>query len=134
MTMTDPVANFLTVIRNASKARKVTVDSPSSRVKECIADILKKEGFIKNYKKIDDNKQGILRIYLKYARDRQKTPAITSLKRVSRPGLRVYRKSETMKPVLGGIGIAVVSTSKGIKTDKECRDMKVGGEMLCQIW
>ena len=134
MSMTDPIANFLTFIRNASKAKKKNLDCPSSKVKEQIAQILKKEGFIENYKKIEDNKQGMLRIYLKYGRDRQKTPVITGLKRISKPGLRIYQKADEIKPVLGGIGIAIISTSKGIKTDKECRDTGIGGEPLCRIW
>lgn len=134
MSMTDPIANFLTLMRNAIKARKESVDIPFSKVKEQIAAILKSSGYVKNVKKIDDHKQGALRIYLKYDRNRQKTPAITKLKRVSKPGLRVYKKSEEIKPVLGGIGIAIISTSKGIKTDKECRDINLGGEILCQIW
>ncbi len=134
MSMTDPIANFLTLIRNASRAKKKNVDCPSSKVKEQIAQILKREGFIKNFKKIEDNKQGILRIYLKYDKDKQKVAAITNLKRISRPGLRVYEKAEEIKPVLGGVGIGIISTSKGIKTDKECREAKIGGEILCHIW
>lgn len=134
MSMTDPIANFLTLIRNASRAKKKNVDCPSSKVKEQIAQILKNEGFIENYKRIEDDKQGILRVYLKYGKGRQKTSAITDLKKVSKPGLRVYKKADEIKPVLGGIGIAIVSTSKGIKTDEECRDIKIGGELLCHIW
>ena len=134
MSMTDPIANFLTLIRNASRAKKKSVDCPSSKIKEEIAQTLKREGFVKNFKKIEDNKQGILRIYLKYGKDRQKTAAITDLKRISKPGLRVYEKAEEIRPVLGGVGIGIISTSNGIKTDKECRDAKVGGETLCHIW
>ena len=134
MSMTDPIANFLTLIRNASRAKKKSVDCPSSKVKEEIAQALKREGFVKNFKKIEDNKQGVLRIYLKYGKDRQKTGAITDLKRISRPGLRVYQKADEIRPVLGGVGIGIISTSNGIKTDKECRDAKVGGETLCHIW
>ena len=134
MSMTDPIANFLTLIRNASRAKKKSVDCPSSKVNEEIAQALKREGFVKNFKKIEDNKQGVLRIYLKYGKDRQKTGAITDLKRISRPGLRVYQKADEIRPVLGGVGIGIISTSNGIKTDKECRDAKVGGETLCHIW
>ena len=134
MSMTDPIANCLTSIRNPLKARKANVDCPSSNIKEQIAQILKREGYIRNFKKIEDNKQGILRIYLKYGKDRQKTAAITDLKRISKPGLRVYEKAEEIRPVLGGVGIGIISTSNGIKTDKECRDAKVGGETLCHIW
>lgn len=134
MSMTDPIANFLTLIRNALKARKANVDCPSSNIEEQIAQILKREGYIRNFKKIEDNKQGILRIYPKYGKDKQKTPAISNLKRISKPGLRIYEKSDQVKSVLGGIGIAIVSTSKGIRTDKECRDIKIGGEILCHVW
>ncbi len=134
MSMTDPIANFLTLIRNALKARKANVDCPSSNIKEQMAQILKREGYIRNFKKIEDNKQGILRIYLKYGKDKQRTPVISNLKRISSPGLRIYEKSDQIKSVLEGIGIAIVSTSKGIRTDKECRDTKIGGEILCHIW
>lgn len=134
MSMTDPIANFLTVIRNASKEKMKTVDCPSSKLKEHLAQILKKEGYVANYKKVEDKKQGILRVYLKYGKDRHKVPAITGLKRISKPGLRIYKGYEDIRPVLGGLGIAVISTSKGIKTDKECRDNKIGGEVLCHIW
>ncbi len=134
MSMSDPIANFLTLVRNASKAKKKSVDCPSSNMKEQIAQILKKEGFIENYKKIEDNKQGKLRIYLKYGKDKHKPPAISNLKRISKPGLRIYKEAAKIKLVLGGVGIAIISTSKGIKTDEECRDAKVGGELLCHIW
>lgn len=134
MSMTDPIANFLTLIKSASKAKKEKVDCPYSNIKERIAQILKKEGYIKNFKKIADNKQGILRIYLKYGAGKEKEPAITDIRRVSKPGLRIYKKSDDLKPVFGGIGIAVVSTSKGIMADKECKDTGVGGEVLCKVW
>ncbi len=134
MSMADPIASFLTVIRNACRQKKKTVDCPSSGVKEQIAQILKNEGYTENFKKIDDDKQGVLRIYLKYGKDKRKTPAISDLRRISKPGRRVYKKVDELKPVLGGLGIAIVSTSKGIKTDKECKDVKLGGEVLCNIW
>jgi len=132
--MTDPIADFLTLIRNASRAKKEKVDCPLSKTKEQIAQLLKREGLIKNFKKIEDNKQGILRIYLKYSKDKKKSAAITNLKKISKPGLRIYKKSEEIKPVLEGLGVAIVSTSKGVKTDKECRDIGIGGEVLCHIW
>ncbi|MFH0732072.1 MAG: 30S ribosomal protein S8 [Candidatus Omnitrophota bacterium] len=134
MSITDPIADFLTVVRNASKAKKDTVDCPSSKIKEQIAVLLKKEGYIRNFKKVEDKKQGLLRIYLKYSSDKNKKAAITNLQKISKPGLRIYKKSDEIKPVFSEIGIAVVSTSKGIKTDKECRDIGIGGEIICKVW
>lgn len=134
MSMTDSIASYLTLIRNASRAKKKYVDCPSSKVKEQITDILKKKGYILNYKKIEDKKQSFLRLYLKYDKTRKKICAISNLRKISKPGRRVYQKSDEIKSVLGGIGIAVISTSKGIKTDNECRNEKIGGETLCHIW
>ncbi|MDN5346961.1 MAG: small subunit ribosomal protein [Clostridia bacterium] len=130
--MTDPIADFLTRIRNANMVYQEKVEVPASNVKKALAEILKREGFIKDYEVIEDNKQGILRLYLKYGPNRQKV--ITGLKRISRPGLRVYAKKDAIPKVLGGLGIAVISTSKGIMTDKEARKEGIGGEVLCYIW
>jgi small subunit ribosomal protein S8 len=132
MAVTDSVADMLTVIRNGSSAKKETVEVRGSKLSEEILGIFKKESFISNYKLIKDNKQGILRVYLKYYKDG--TSAILGIKRVSRPGLRIYKKCEEMPKVYGGLGLAVVSTSKGLMTDNEARDKKVGGEVLCYIW
>ena len=132
MAVTDPIADMLTVIRNASFARKEVAEVKSSVLSEGILKILKKEGFIYNYKAVKDNKQGILRVYLKYLKNG--TPAILGLKRISRPGLRIYKKAEDLPRVYSGIGMAIVSTSKGLLTDDEARDKKVGGEVLCYAW
>lgn len=132
MAVTDPIADMLTVIRNASRAKKETVEVKSSNLSEGILKILKREGFVANYKLMKDNKQGILRIYLKYLQGG--TPAILGLKRISRPGLRTYKKADGMPKVYGGLGVAIVSTSKGLLTDDEARDKKVGGEVLCYVW
>ncbi|MGB9698283.1 MAG: 30S ribosomal protein S8 [Thermodesulfobacteriota bacterium] len=133
MVMTDPLADMLTRIRNANKAKHEKVDVPASNLKAQIARILKEEGYIKNYKLIKDGRQGILRIYLKYEGDR-KNPVITGLKRISRPGLRCYVKKEDIPQVLRGLGTAILSTSKGVLTDKEARKLNVGGELLCEVW
>ena len=132
MSMTDPLADMLTRIRNAGTAGFDKVDIPASRVKINLAKIFKDEGFIKNYKVIKDNRQGILRVYLKY--DDQQKPMIHKIERVSRPGRRVYKGHEDLPRVQGGLGVAVISTSKGIITDRQARKNKVGGEVLCQIW
>lgn len=132
MAMSDPIADMLTRIRNAAKARFSSVDIPGSKMKTEIAKVLKGEGFIKNYKFLKDNKQGILRIYLKYGPGQ--TNAIYGLKRVSKPSRRVYVGNKDVKPVLNGMGIAILSTSKGIMTDKRARAEGVGGEILCNIW
>jgi small subunit ribosomal protein S8 len=132
MAMSDPVADMLTRIRNAAKAKLNSVDIPGSKLKSELAKALKNEGFIRNFKFIRDEKQGILRIYLKYGEDRRN--AIYELKRVSKPSRRVYTKSNDIKPVFNGLGIAILSTSKGIMTDKKARKENVGGEILCNIW
>ena len=132
MSMTDPLADMLTRIRNAGQARFDKVDVPASRMTISLARIFKDEGFIKNYKVIKDNKQGIVRIYLKYAD--QQTPLIQGLERVSKPGRRVYAGCEELPRVQGGLGVAVISTSRGVISDKQARKLKVGGEVLCQIW
>jgi len=132
MSMTDTLADMLTRIRNAGKAGFDKADIPASRMKIALARIFKDEGFIKNYKVIKDQRQGILRIYLRYD-DRQK-PMIRGVQRVSRPGRRVYSGHEKLPRVQGGLGVAVVSTSRGVLTDRQARKLKVGGEVLCQIW
>jgi small subunit ribosomal protein S8 len=132
MSMTDPIADMLTRIRNAGVARFDKVDIPASRMKISLARILKEEGFIKNYKVIKDNRQGLLRVYLKFS-DHQR-PLIQGLRRVSKPGCRVYRGHSDLPKVQAGLGMAVVSTSQGIVTDRQARKLQVGGEILCEIW
>lgn len=130
--MTDPIADMLTRIRNAAMIRAEKVDIPASRLKLEIAKILKEEGFIRAYKILRDKKQGILRVTLKYAADSQ--PVINGLKRVSTPGRRVYVGKDDVPAVMGGVGISILTTSRGIMADKACRREKVGGEILCQVW
>lgn len=132
MVMTDPIADMLTRIRNGNKAKHEFVDIPSSKIKKEIANILLEEGYIKGFDVIDDDKQGIIRVELKYQQNKERV--ITGIKRISKPGLRVYvNKSETPR-VLGGLGIAVLSTSQGILTDKKARIQGVGGEVICYVW
>ncbi len=128
----DPIADMLTRIRNANMAQHEVVEIPASHVKKSIAEILKKEGFIRSYHFINDHKQGILRLNLKYSQGSQRV--ITGLKRISKPGLRVYARKDNLPRVLGGLGIAIISTSSGVLTDKEAREAGVGGEVLCYIW
>jgi small subunit ribosomal protein S8 len=132
MAISDPVADMLTRIRNAGKAKFNSVDIPGSKLKTELARVLRDEGFIRNYKFIKDKTQGILRVYLKY--DKGQTNAIYGLERVSKPSRRVYVKGKDIKPVLNGMGIAILSTSKGIMADKKARAENVGGEILCNIW
>jgi small subunit ribosomal protein S8 len=132
MSMSDPLADMLTRIRNAGKAKLNSVDIPGSQMKAALANVMKEEGFIRNYKFIKDNKQGIIRIYLKYGRN--ESHAIYGIERISKPSRRVYIKNKEVKPVLNGIGISVLSTSKGIMTDKQARQENVGGELICKIW
>lgn len=132
MCMTDPVADMLTRIRNAGMAKHQKVDIPSSNLKVNLANLLRNEGFIKNYKLIADNKQGILRVYLKYIDE--KDPVINEIKRISKPGGRVYVNSDRIYKVKNGLGVAVLSTSKGIISDKTARELGVGGEILCTVW
>jgi len=132
MHITDPIADLLTRIRNANSAKHETVDIPASNMKKAIAKILFDEGYIKGYQVIDDSKQGIIRVTLKYGENKQKV--ITGLKRVSRPGLRIYAGADELPRVLKGLGIAIVSTSKGIMTDKEARKQNIGGEVLAFVW
>ncbi len=130
--MTDPIADMLTRIRNANTVRHTSLELPASKIKREIADILKREGFIRDYEYIEDNKQGILRLFLKYGGNNEKV--ITGLKKISKPGLRVYAKSDELPRVLGGLGIAIISSSTGVITDKEARQHKVGGEVLAYVW
>ena len=132
MAGTDPIADMLTVIRNALSSQKEVAEVGNSRLGEEMMKVLKRENFISNYKVIKDDKQGRLRIYLKY--NREKKPAIRGLRRISKPSLRIYKSKEDLPQVYGGLGVAVVSTSKGIMTDKEARDAGVGGEVLFYAW
>ncbi len=132
MHITDPIADMLTRIRNANNARHTTVDIPASNMKKAIAKILLDEGYVKNVEYIEDNIQGVIRITLKYGENKQKV--LTGLKRVSKPGLRAYASKEDLPKVLKGLGIAIISTSKGVMTDKEARRQNVGGEVLAFIW
>ena len=134
MTMTDPIADMLTRLRNANTAYHDDVVMPSSKLKEAVAQILQREGYISGYEVGDrPGRPGrLLTINMKYSNDRRRT--ISGLKRVSRPGLRVYSKAEAVPPVLGGMGIAILSTNQGLLTDREARERKVGGEVLCQVW
>ena len=132
MNTTDPIADMLTRIRNASAAKHKTVDVPASKMKKAIADILYNEGYIKSVEEIANENQGILRIALKY--DENGAKVIAGIKRISKPGLRVYASAEKLPRVLNGLGIALISTSKGIKTDKEARKENLGGEVLAYIW
>lgn len=132
MAMTDPIADFLTRIRNGNMVMHETVEIPSSQIKLAIAKIMCEEGYIKDYEYIEDGKQGMIRVYLKYGANKQKI--ITGLKRISKPGLRVYVKKDEIPKVLGGLGTAVISTSQGLMTDKNARKSKLGGEVICYIW
>ena len=132
MNITDPIADMLTRIRNASRSKHKIVDVPASNIKKSIADILFKEGYIKAYEEISDDTQGIIRITLKY--DEKGNKVIAGLKRISKPGLRVYASKDELPKVLNGLGIALISTSKGIVTDKQARELGVGGEVLAYVW
>ncbi|MER1987930.1 MAG: 30S ribosomal protein S8 [Solibacillus sp.] len=132
MTMTDPIADMLTRIRNANMVRHEKLEVPASNLKKEIAEILKREGFVRDVEYVEDNKQGIIRIFLKYGKDNERV--ITGLKRISKPGLRVYAKSNEVPKVLNGLGIALVSTSQGLLTDKEARAKQAGGEILAYVW
>lgn len=132
MTMTDPIADMLTRIRNANTVGHETVEIPASKMKKSIAEILKEEGYIEDFNVIDDNKQGIIKITMKYGANKEKV--ITGIKKISKPGLKVYAKANDVPRVLGGLGIAIISTSKGVVSDKEARKMGVGGEVICYVW
>lgn len=131
-TTSDPIADFLTRIRNAGMVYHDKVEIPGSKIKKALAEVLKQEGFIKDYEYIEDSKQGVLRLYLKYGPNRERV--ITGLKRISRPGLRVYAKKDQIPKVLGGLGVAVISTSQGIMPDRQARNEGLGGEVICYIW
>lgn len=132
MQITDPIADMLTRIRNANSAKHESVDIPASNLKKAVADILLEEGYIKSYEYIEDGKQGILRVNLKYGANKEKV--ITGLRRISKPGLRIFVGKDEIPKVLGGLGIAIISTSKGVMTDKNARKAQVGGEVLAFIW
>ena len=132
MVMTDPIADMLTRLRNANSVFHEKVDIPSSKIKQAIATVLKEEGFIKDFTLTEDNKQGILTLTLKYGPEREKV--ITGIKRISKPGLRMYAKHSELPRVLGGLGVAIISTSKGIMSDKEARRAGLGGEVIAYIW
>ena len=132
MQITDTIADLLTRIRNASSAKHATVDVPASNMKKSITQILVDEGYIKDFKIIEDGKQGIIKVTMKYGAHNEKV--ITGIKKISKPGLKVYAKAEDVPRVLGGLGIAIISTSKGIISDKEARKLGVGGEVICYVW
>ena len=132
MQITDPIADMLTRIRNANTAKHETVDIPASNMKKAIAEILNNEGYIKGYQIIEDGKQGVIRVTLKYTGNKEKV--ISGIKRISKPGLRMYAPADELPRVLKGLGIAIVSTSKGIMTDKEARKLHIGGEVLAFVW
>jgi len=130
--MTDPIADMLTRIRNANTVGHATVEIPASKMKKAIAEILKEEGYIRGYEVIEDGKQGIIKVSMKYGPD--KTKVISGIKKISKPGLKVYAKAEDVPKVLGGLGIAIISTSNGLITDKQARKLGVGGEVVCYVW
>ena len=131
MSVSDPIADSLTIIRNALHARKETVEFPASKLLERVMNIFKNDGYIEDYRLLKDNKQGVLKVYLKYENNK---PGIMGIKRISRPGLRVYADNASIPRVLNGLGTAVLSTSKGLLSDREARKLKIGGEVVCYIW
>lgn len=132
MAVTDPIGDMLTIIRNASFAKKSVAEVKNSALSENIMKILKSEGFVSDYRVIKDTKQGLIRVYLKYAKDG--TPALTGIKRISRPGLRIYKSNDAVPRVYGGLGVAIVSTSQGLMTDTAARTKRIGGEVICYAW
>ena len=132
MAMTDPIADFLTRIRNANMVKHESVEVPASKMKRDIAEILKNEGFIRDVEYIDDDKQGIIRVFLKYGKNNERV--ISGLRRISKPGLRSYVKADAVPKVLNGLGIAILSTSEGVMTDKDARAKKIGGEEISYVW
>ena len=132
MVMTDPIADFLTRIRNATMAKHESLEVPASKIKRDIAEILKNEGFVRDVEYIDDDKQGIIRVFLKYGKGNERV--ISGIRRISKPGLRSYVKADAVPKVLNGLGIAILSTSEGVITDKEARAKKIGGEVIAYIW
>lgn len=131
MTMTDPISDMLTRVRNANTALHSSVEMPASRLKIAIAELLKSEGYIQDFEVVEDNKQGILRIKLRYDNKRR---VITGIKRISKPGLRVYARKDEIPRVLGGLGVAIISTSQGVMVDRQARAAGLGGEVLCYVW
>ena len=132
MTMTDPIADMLTRIRNANTVGHETVEIPASKMKKAIEEILKAEGFIADYEVIEDNKQGTIKVTMKYGAHKERV--ISGIKKISKPGLKVYAKADDVPRVLGGLGIAIISTSHGVVSDKEARRLGVGGEVICYVW
>ena len=132
MAMTDPIADFLTRIRNANMVKHESVEVPASKMKRDIAEILKNEGFIRDVEYIDDDKQGIIRVFVKYGKNNERV--ISGLRRISKPGLRSYVKADAVPKVLNGLGIAILSTSEGVMTDKDARAKKIGGEVIAYVW
>lgn len=132
MVMTDPIADFLTRVRNANMAKHESVEVPASNIKRAIAEILKNEGFVRDVEYVDDDKQGIIRVFLKYGKNNERV--ITGIRRISKPGLRSYVKSDAVPKVLNGLGIAILSTSEGVITDKQARAKQIGGEVLAYVW
>ena len=132
MTMTDPIADMLTRIRNANTVGHETVEIPASKMKKAIAEILKEEGYIADFDVIEDDKQGMIKVTMKYGANKERV--ISGIKKISKPGLKVYAKANDVPKVLGGLGIAIISTSKGIVSDKEARKLGVGGEVICYVW
>ena len=132
MTMTDPIADMLTRIRNANTVGHETVEIPASKMKKAIAEILKEEGYITDFDVIEDDKQGMIKVTMKYGANKERV--ISGIKKISKPGLKVYAKANDVPKVLGGLGIAIISTSKGIVSDKEARNLGVGGEVICYVW
>ena len=132
MTMTDPIADMLTRIRNANTVGHETVEIPASKMKKAIAKILKEEGYIADYTVIDDDKQGMIKVTMKYGANKEKV--ISGIKKISKPGLKVYAKADEVPRVLDGLGVAIISTSKGVISDKEARALGIGGEVICYVW
>ena len=132
MTMTDPIADMLTRIRNANTVGHETVEIPEKKIKKAIAEILKEEGYITDFDVIEDDKQGMIKVTMKYGSNKERV--ISGIKKISKPGLKVYAKANEVPKVLGGLGIAIISTSKGIVSDKEARKLGVGGEVICYVW
>ena len=132
MTMTDPIADMLTRIRNANTVGHENVEIPASKMKKAIAEILKEEGYITDFDVIEDDKQGMIKVTMKYGANKERV--ISGIKKISKPGLKVYAKANDVPKVLGGLGIAIISTSKGIVSDKEARKLGVGGEVICYVW
>ena len=132
MQITDPIADLLTRVRNASTAKHPSVDVPASNLKKAIANILLEEGYVKGVQVVEDDKQGMIRIQMKYGQDKERV--ISGIKKISKPGLKVYAKAEDVPKVLGGLGIAIISTSQGLISDKEARKLGIGGEVICYVW